>query len=287
MPRTGVKPVGRAVNYPEEVPGGAARGLLAPRWLGLLAALVVLVAACIVLGLWQLGVARDQGRKEVVAAAGAQPRAPLSQVVAPHTPFAGELSNRRVTATGRYAAGRGLVVVDRRLGDRVGSWLVTPLETPEGTVAVLRGFVESGEEAGLPGPPAGEVTVLGTLGPGESPRAGDPLPEGQRRSVDLSQLVNEWPGDLYNVVLLASDEVTADGTPVPSTGLTRVPPPDVEAPLNLRNAAYAVQWWVFALFFVWMWWKMYRTEHSDQADRSADAPHPSDNRRDDKEGVPA
>ena len=49
-----------------------------------------------------------------------------------------------------------------------------------------------------------------------------------------------------------------------------MPPPDVDTPLNLRNAAYAVQWWVFGLFAIWMWWKMFRAEQ--QADAVPAAP---------------
>ena len=97
--------------------------------------------------------------------------------------------------------------------------------------------------------------VLGTLGPGESPRTGPPLPDGQRHGIDLAQLVNEWPGDLYNVVLLASSE---SGHADPA--LARVPPPEADAPLNFKNLAYAIQWWVFGLFAIWMWWKMFRAE---------------------------
>ena len=32
----------------------------------------------------------------------------------------------------------------------------------------------------------------------------------------------------------------------------------------LRNAAYAVQWWVFALFALWLWWRMVREDHRRQ-----------------------
>ena len=28
-----------------------------------------------------------------------------------------------------------------------------------------------------------------------------------------------------------------------------------------RNTAYAIQWWVFAAFVLWMWWKMVADEH--------------------------
>lgn len=260
------------MTYPEEV----FRRLLTPRWVGMFAGLVLVVAACVLLGLWQLGVARDSGRKEVVAAAASQQRAPLQQVTGPHSAFKGEFSNRPVTVTGTYAAGRALLVVDRRLDGRVGSWVVTPLETQGGTVPVLRGFVE-GTPTTVPEPPSGVVTVTGTLGPGESPKAGDPLPAPQVRSIDLATLVNEWPGDLYNVVVLASAESAGPtaGTPLSAEGLTRVPPPELDAPLNLRNAAYAVQWWVFGIFAIWMWWKMFRAEQ--EAGQPVTAP---------REGVP-
>ncbi|GAA6526248.1 SURF1 family protein [Intrasporangium sp. DVR] len=246
--------------------GRVFRGLLTPRWVGLTIVMLLAVTACVFLGLWQLGVAQDEGRKEAVAAASALPRAPLAEVTRPHSEFEAEFSNRQVTATGTYAAELGFVVPDRRLGGREGSWVVGALETPDGVVAVLRGFVE-GTPAAVPSPPPGPVTVLGTLGPGESPRAGGRLPDGQRSGIDLAQLVNDWPGDIYNVVLLAASESAESAgsgesaSPGPAApGLVRVPPPDVEAPLNVKNLAYAIQWWVFGLFAIWMWWKMFRAE---------------------------
>ncbi|MEO7130755.1 MAG: SURF1 family protein, partial [Dermatophilaceae bacterium] len=241
------------------------RGLPNRRSVGLFALMVVAVAACIQLGLWQLGVAQDQGRHAAVAAAENLPREPLSDVTGPHADFAADLSNRPVSAKGTYAAERSIVVVDRRLDGRVGSWIVTPLVTETGSVAVLRGFVD-GTPTSAPPPPTGTVEVLGTLGPTESPRQGPALPEPQHRSVDLAALVNEWPGDLYNVVLLASDEqaVSSAGSATPvdaaAAGLVRVPPPQLESSLDLRNAAYAIQWWVFGIFAIWMWWKMMRAE---------------------------
>jgi cytochrome oxidase assembly protein ShyY1 len=245
---------------------------------GLFALVLVIEAASTLLGLWQLGVARDEGHKQAVAAASQLERAPLQQVTRAHSAFEAEFSNRPVSVTGTYDDARTILVVDRRLGDRAGSWVVTPLVTEGGTVAVLRGFVD-GVPATAPAAPTGVVTVEGSLGPTESPRPGAPLPVPQRRSVDLAALVNEWPGDLYNVLVLASSETSAapassgsggaaatdTATASPTVGLTRVPPPDIDTPLNLRNAAYAVQWWVFGLFAIWMWWKMFRAEQQADA----------------------
>ena len=41
-------------------------------------------------------------------------------------------------------------------------------------------------------------------------------------------------------------------------GVERVPPPLPDTSLQWRNVMYAVQWWVFAAFPLWMWTKMVR-----------------------------
>jgi hypothetical protein len=75
-------------------------------------------------------------------------------------------------------------------------------------------------------------------------------------------LVNEWPGELYNAFVFAQGEkATPTGAPVvPARGLERVPPPQVSGGIKWRNAAYALQWWVFALFAAYMWWRMVRDD---------------------------
>ena len=52
---------------------------------------------------------------------------------------------------------------------------------------------------------------------------------------------------------------TGAGIPVPD-GLERVPPPEVTGGLKWRNAAYALQWWVFAAFAAFMWFRMVRED---------------------------
>ena len=44
--------------------------------------------------------------------------------------------------------------------------------------------------------------------------------------------------------------MTGDLTPV------ALPDPDVSWSVGLRNLAYAFQWWVFAAFALFMWWRM-------------------------------
>jgi len=253
------------------------RTLLRPRWLGLTGLLVAVLVSFTLLGLWQLDVARDESRRQAVADAPKQPVAALRDVLAPHRVFPASASGRRVQATGSYDPAGQVLVAGRRLDGATGNWVVTPLVV-DGTgarLAVLRGFTRSGSAP--PPRTTSPVTVLGTLAPSESPVRSDPLPEGQLASLDLGQLVNRWPGEIYNAFVFAVSETPdATGAGPPGTaaagGLERVPPPPVPSGLTLRNAAYALQWWVFALFAVWMWWKMVREDH--RAPAAARTPDP-------------
>ena len=73
-------------------------------------------------------------------------------------------------------------------------------------------------------------------------------------SVDISTLVNEWPGSIYTGFAFAISEDGQESAP----GLERVPPPLPDTSLKFRNAMYAVQWWMFSAFALWMWLKMVR-----------------------------
>jgi cytochrome oxidase assembly protein ShyY1 len=230
------------------------RTALTPRFLGLLALVLVVCAAFVWLGRWQLGVAQSVAHREAVEQARSQEPAELTTLIRPHAPFRGDLSSRPFTATGHYASEGQLLVPDRRLEGRPGLWVLAPfvVDGSGATLPVVRGFVPDAGSATPP--PTGTVTVTGGLAPGESPSP-TPVPSGQIGSVDLSQLVNTWPGELYNAFGFVEEESpTAAGQP------TRVPTPVGDTGVQWRNAAYAVQWWVFALFALWMWLRMVRDE---------------------------
>jgi len=255
------------------------RTLLKPRWLGLSGLLVLLLVAFTFLGLWQLSVAKDEAGKAAIEQAPKQPVVALTSVLTPHGAFPATASGRRVAAVGNYDPSGQVLVVGRRLDGAAGYWVVTPLVVTEtgARLAILRGFVRHPE---APAPTTtGEVTVVGSIAPGESPVSSPmSLPSGQLPSVDLGHLVNEWDGSIYNAFLFALSETPdASGAgPAGSSaagGLERVPPPPVPSGLSLRNAVYAVQWWVFGLFAIWMWWKMVREDHQrDAALRRAPEP---------------
>ncbi len=246
------------------------RTALKPRWLGLFACVLAVIVAFGMLGLWQLNVARDKGRAEEVRAAPTQPVADVATVLVPHGSFPRDGNGRRVTVTGRYDVSAQVLLTPRLLRGEPGYWVVTPLvvRSTGARIAVVRGFVTDPAQAVAPDLTS-EVTVSGTLAPGESP-AGDnahadpPLPEGQLTALDLSVLVNRWPGALYNAFVFATAE-QPDLTSVASPAIERVPPPTlVSGTLSWRNAGYALQWWVFALFAVYMWWRMVRDDYETE-----------------------
>jgi surfeit locus 1 family protein len=235
------------------------RTALQPRWLGLLGVVLVLVVVFGWLGHWQLDVARSKGHHTVKVL----PRAPLAQVAQPQQAFRNNQVGRLVTVTGVYDAGRQVLVAGKTQGGHGGFWVLTALRTPGGAlVPVLRGW--SPAAGAIPAPATGPVTLTGTLEPADPAPDGPvaSLPAGQIPAADTADVVNLWGGPIYNAL------VYADAAPA---GLLAVPVPPVSTSdgLALQNAAYALQWWVFAAFVVLFWWKMVRQDIVEAALREA------------------
>jgi surfeit locus 1 family protein len=276
------------------------RNALRPRWLSLLGLVVVVCVGFGWLGAWQLGAARDRGGERARRAVAARPVVPIGQVLRPQQPFGVVADTRSVTASGRYDPGRQVLVSGRTQGGRVGWWVVAALRTSGGGwLPVVRGWVPAvdDERGRAAGAPSGVVRVAGVLQPDEpaadpgapgvsgasSPGAGANL-----TALDSAELVNRWGGPIYNGYLVLSAESVEPGAstgtgPGPSPGTKpgiiaaqpdRVPLPQPQAAgLAWRNAAYAVQWWVFAGFAVVLWWKMVR---QDLVERQSERAQPDE-----------
>lgn len=249
-----------------------------PRWLALLGVVVVLCVAFGWLGRWQLDVARSKEHPHHAATApgsvSPSGAAALDAVTAPQQVFRTDMVGRAVTATGEFDASRQ-VLVAKRQGGADGVWVVTPLRTATGAlVPVVRGFAPStaGQPAGpaaVAAPPSGPVTVSGTLEPPDAPAGpGADTPAGTLGAADTADLVNRWGGPIYNVLLFGTAGSAG------SAGLALVPAPaaDGGGSLGLRNAAYALQWWLFAAFAVLLWWRMVRQDAADRLAAAAAAP---------------
>src|SRR5438105_13741531 len=135
--------------------GYVLRGLLSPRWLGLHVLAVVLAVACVLLGFWQLDRARDLRRSETGADQPAE--VALAGIASPGHQLDPGAAGRIVIVEGRYDSAHAFVVPDRRLGSRVGFWVVGLLRTPDGSaICIVRGWSPA---AAAPSPPVGRVVV--------------------------------------------------------------------------------------------------------------------------------
>lgn len=240
------------------------RTLFTPRWLALLAVLVAIIVGFAQLGLWQLAVARDDAIDRAAAERAAQQPVTVTELISPYESWSEENTLRSVQASGRYVGDEQFLVPSRLLEGEPGLWVVTPLVV-DGTgarLAMVRGFVTSPEEATPP--PDGEVVITGALAPGESPNPRPDLPPGQLGSIDLAALVNVWPAPIYNAFVFVQEEQDAAGEPV-ADHPTRIPPPRIGGEVDWRNLGYALQWWVFAGFAVFMYWRLLREAHRERA----------------------
>lgn len=213
---------------------------------------LVAIAVCVTGGFWQFDVYRTEqnaGRDEQLAA----PAQPLAQTLGPDQGLTNEMVGSRVVADGQYAPAEQQILVSGRTDDgRDGYWVVSPLLVETGAaILVVRGWTA---EAAAPPVPSAPVTVTGALEPSEGPGA-DVTLDADRvvDSIRVPSLVGELPYDLYSGVLIRTAQRPESGG-----GLTPVDPsaPDVPWTEGLRNLAYALQWWVFAAFAVFMWWRI-------------------------------
>jgi len=226
------------------------------RALGLLAVALVLMAAMIGLGWWQYDAYRAQQHDDAADAASRDP-VPLDDVLGPDEGFSGDAVAQPVVATGRYDAAGQLYVEDLP-GSPLRYAVVTPLVTDTGSaVLVVRG-ASAEPSADVP---TGTVEVHGSLQPSQD--QGSPLDEGRvTDGIRVSTLVAEVEPDLYGgyVVLTASE-------PAESLPVVDPPLPEPSRWAGLRNLVYALQWWIFAAFAAFMWWRIVQdTEPHHPAD---------------------
>ena len=118
---------------------------------------------------------------------------------------------------------------------------------------VVRGW-EATPSWGQRGPePRGSVDLVGWLQPSESAGAPDDDPNDnllpQLRVADLAQHFDE---DLYGAYVVARDPVAG----VVQADLAQLP--DASRFTALRNLLYAVEWWFFGAFALFIWWRWAR-----------------------------
>jgi cytochrome oxidase assembly protein ShyY1 len=218
------------------------------------------------LGVWQWQT-WEQHRAEVASDLTLVDPLPLDDAFGPDDPFPADMVGQPVVLQGTWVPAGTVYVTDRPYGDRTGVWAVTPLAVDGAggsALLVVRGWAPSVDQA--PAPPTGPAALVGWLQPPEgsgavdTDRTDDLLP--QLRIADAIQHVDQ---DLYGGYAVVADEAAPGAWPVgdravnPGTeGLEPIGPPQpppVGRLTALRNLLYALEWWVFGGFAVFLWWR--------------------------------
>lgn len=240
---------------------GVYRFLLTPRWWGINVFVLLAIPFCVFMGSWQLSRFEDRmqdhrAATERIDPADRAPARPLDRLL----PVDKETSGELATVSGRY--GEQLLVPDREVDGRTGFYVLTLLRTDEGkALPVVRGWLPGTADADrAPAAPSGEVTVTGSLQASETPGSnGVPvqggLPAGQTSAISAATLVNLVPDDLYDAWITLdkgdSGMKAVPATAPQNTGL------DLKA---FQNLGYTGEWFVFAGFVVFMWFRLLRRE---------------------------
>lgn len=236
---------------------------------------VAAVCVAVGLGLWQLE--SWQAQRDLAAAQVAErDPVPLADVLAPGERFPAPDAGAPVEVSGTWQGDLTFLVADRVVDGTEGYWVVTPL-APDGgggsLLPLVRGW--TADPDALPAEPTGTATLTAWLQPGEGTGAADEdatdrvLPQ-----VRLADVVRLLDTDIYDGYAVVDHERAENGGTTDLTPVTPDEVPSVGIGTGLRNFLYAVEWWVFAAFAAFVWWRFVKDEVEKA--RAADAPGPPD-----------
>jgi cytochrome oxidase assembly protein ShyY1 len=229
------------------------------------AAAVVALVACVLLGRWQYHAWELHRENEAAALADERPVA-LDEVLGPDDPYRNDAVGQPVRVGGTWVPGSTAYVAnrpaDRGQDARTGYWQIALLAAcPEGSCAgasavpVVLGWTAEVQPGTAE--PQGRVELTGWLQPGEGSEVDDDPTDDVLPSLRIPDLLQRSERDLYAGYVILDRPGAARG------GLTPVTPdslPEPPASAGLRNLLYAVQWWVFGGFAVFLWWRWCRDE---------------------------
>lgn len=254
--------------------------MMTRRWLGWLAAALVVALACTLLGRWQFGRYEDRiaTERHLEANYNGEPvdirQAHPDPAVAPTA----DQQWRQVRMTGDYLDPDRVLVRNRPLHKNYGFEVLVPFRTTRGEVVFVdRGWIPNGRTAAgpdsVPATPTGRVEVIGWLRSGEPnlERAGV---QGQAASINIAQLrqLTGQAGAADGYVLMRSES----GPGVTQARPQALPKPDPGGSAWI-NFSYAFQWWLAAAGVIAFVLLRARREHLDATGR-AEPPKPTKQR---------
>lgn len=221
------------------------RTAITPRWLVALAALIAFIIACIFLGQWQWD--RTQDILAAERSAAAEPIA-LEELVIDNGSWSNADIGRTVILDGTFTA-QELQLPNREFQGQSGSWIVTRFDLSSGgSIAVMRGLLPDGSQSTQVDATA--VQLEGVLHPNEAFYEG--ANENSIVTVDSAAIADEWGTDLIDGYVMVQRQDPEPSEP----GALVIVAPTVQVgdvPFPLQNFFYAIQWWIFAAFAIFVY----------------------------------
>jgi surfeit locus 1 family protein len=239
------------------------RVMLRPRWIAALFAALLVAGVFAALGQWQL---ERSIAEATVIERDTENAVALETIATPQEVMESDASGRMVIVSCAFVPGDDVVVESRQSLDGLGSWLVRHCKTPVGdSLAMVLGWSDGDFDASAIADPV--MPVVGRYVPSESPQQSD-FRSGERSAVAIAELVNLWvdPGPVY------SGYVVADSAPPGLLTIgTEAPPTDRQ--LNWLNLFYAAEWAIFALFALYLWYRLVKDVwERELSEASSEAP---------------
>ncbi len=248
---------------------------LKPRWILLLILAMAVAAGFVLLSQWQFNSSREAPPP---APSTTENVRPLTDVLQPYTPLLAISADQMVSLDGAFVPDTRILVQDRLHDDEEGFWVAQGFEV-EGSatgepavIPVVLGWLPDADGLASVQEQQGPATVVGRLLPPEAPAVQRPV-DGQVPTLATAELSNLWDRASYAAFLVASD-VTSDGAAVAFTaGMEQVVvgPQPQETPVNWLNIFYAIEWFVFAGFAFFLWWRLVADDHRRVLEDAADA----------------
>ncbi len=221
------------------------RTAITPRWLVALAALIAFIIACIFLGQWQWD--RTQDILAAERSAAAAPIA-LQELVNDDGTWSNADIGRTVILDGTFTA-QELQLPNREFQGQSGSWILTRFDLSSGgSIAVMRGLLPDGSQSTQVDATA--VQLEGVLHPNEAFYEG--ANENSIVTVDSAAIADEWGTDLIDGYVMVQRQDPEPSEP----GALVIVAPTVQVgdvPFPLQNFFYAIQWWIFAAFAIFVY----------------------------------
>lgn len=236
-----------------------------PKWIGALVFALIVAGVFAWLGQWQL--ARSFEQATVIERDTENP-VDLLSVATAQSIITSDASGRLVSVECAFVPGDQVWVTNRTLPEGSGDWLIEHCRLDSGeSLAVAVGWVQDSSMVSAPPSATIRQTLTGRYVPTESPQSSD-FEAGERSTISVAELINLWadPGPVFGGYLVWNQ--APDGfQPIVTQ------PPSSERQLNWLNIFYAAEWAIFAVFALYLWYRLVRDEwEKEQAELAESRP---------------